>query len=169
MFELLLFAIQDLKKIYIFFKRETELIEIENEELEEWMMFDMLSNSSHSSPCNQQPQPVHRMPNRDRRFSEAHDRIWADYFAQDPLYDEDMFKRRFRCSRSLFNKILAKCDQDVFFHQKPDATGKMGASALQKVVAAFRYLCYGTSYDSQDEYCKIAASTVLQRVYAIIN
>ncbi|XP_010682313.3 uncharacterized protein LOC104897188 [Beta vulgaris subsp. vulgaris] len=46
-----------------------------------------------------------------------------------------------------------------FFVQKPDATGRMGASKLQKCTAAIRMLAYGSSSDVVDEYLKIASST----------
>ncbi|XP_019106855.2 uncharacterized protein LOC104901490 [Beta vulgaris subsp. vulgaris] len=48
---------------------------------------------------------------------------------------------------------------DKFFEQKPDATGRMGASELQKCTAAIRMLAYGSSSYAVDEYLKIASST----------
>ena len=129
----------------------------EEEGFGNWMLgMDPFSEST--SPT---ARPVkNKMGNRDRGFEAGHKRIWDDYFAENPLYSDDLFKRRFRVSRHLFNRILARCEQLPFFIQRPDAAGKMGASSLQKVVAAFRFLCYGSAYDALDEYCRLSASTV---------
>ncbi|XP_021740397.1 uncharacterized protein LOC110706749 [Chenopodium quinoa] len=48
-----------------------------------------------------------------------------------------------------------------YFSPQPlsDATGRLGASTLQKCTAAIQMLAYGTSADAVDEYLKIALST----------
>jgi hypothetical protein len=35
----------------------------------------------------------------------GHERLIKDYFSENPVYNERMFERRFRMSRSLFEKI----------------------------------------------------------------
>ncbi|XP_057247758.1 uncharacterized protein LOC130589988 [Beta vulgaris subsp. vulgaris] len=50
-------------------------------------------------------------------------------------------------------------EDDGFFTQKPDAIGRIGASALQKCTTVIRMLAYGSSSDAVDEYLKIASST----------
>ncbi|XP_021851028.2 uncharacterized protein [Spinacia oleracea] len=42
--------------------------------------------------------------------------------------------------------------------QRPDATGRLGASSLQKCTAAMRLLAYGTDADSVEDYLRISAS-----------
>jgi len=66
-------------------------------------------------------------------------------------------------SKRLFLRVLdAVCQADPYFVQKPDATGKMGLSPLQKVTAALRMLAYGVSGDLVDEYVRIAESTAVE-------
>ncbi|XP_010694614.3 uncharacterized protein LOC104907389 [Beta vulgaris subsp. vulgaris] len=79
----------------------------------------------------------------------------------EPLYPENIFRRRFRMHKHVFLRIVEGVTiQDAkFFVQKPDATGRMGASKLQKCTAAIRMLAYGSSSDAVDEYLKIASST----------
>ena len=48
---------------------------------------------------------------------------------------------------------------DPYFQQCVDASGKLGLSALQKVVAAMRILAYGVLADTVDEYVQIGEST----------
>ena len=49
--------------------------------------------------------------------------------------------------------------RDPFIH-KQDATKKMGIFPLTKLVACFRYLCYGSAFDSLDENLQIGESTL---------
>jgi hypothetical protein len=59
-------------------------------------------------------------------------------------------------NKDLFTSILnAVQEQDAYFVQKRDAAGKLGLSALRKVLAAFRQLAYGYSSDAVVEYVKI--------------
>ncbi|KAL6883427.1 hypothetical protein ACP4OV_010841 [Aristida adscensionis] len=66
----------------------------------------------------------------------AHEQLVADYFAEDPLYSDAMFRRRFRMRRNVFLHIV-------------DA------------LAAICMLAYGTPADSLDEYLKVAETTAL--------
>ncbi|XP_062535428.1 uncharacterized protein LOC134204668, partial [Armigeres subalbatus] len=50
-------------------------------------------------------------------------------------------------------------EANTYFVQKPDATGKMGLSCLQKCTAAIRQLAYGSPSDAIDEYVRMAEST----------
>lgn len=86
--------------------------------------------------------------NLPRDHAAGHQRIFADYFCEHPVYPERLFRRRYRMSKRLFLRVLdAVCQADPYFVQKPDATGKMGLSPLQKVTAALRMLAYGVSGD----------------------
>ena len=65
--------------------------------------------------------------------------------------------------RSLFlHTVDAVREHDNYFVQKMDDINKLGLSSLQKVVAAFRMLAYGTSAVSTDEYVRIGESTVIE-------
>jgi hypothetical protein len=84
-----------------------------------------------------------------RGREEGHCRLWADYFAEEPTYDESHFRRRFRMpygarlgiilfgtdpirSRNVFLRILAGVTEvDDYFVQKPDRCGVKGLSSLQ--------------------------------------
>jgi hypothetical protein len=91
--------------------------------------------------------------NRERFYAKRTLQIREDYFiGEDVLqldggrgmrYTEEEFERRFRMPRSVFNEILVVVSGDKNFQPRKDATGKAGASSLQKVVSSFRQLCYG--------------------------
>ncbi|XP_041999132.1 uncharacterized protein LOC121748703 [Salvia splendens] len=75
--------------------------------------------------------PGHIVINRDREG--AHARLYNDYFADNPLYNETMFRRRFQMSRLLFLRIVdAVKEHDDYFVQRPDGTRRLGQSSLQK-------------------------------------
>lgn len=99
-----------------------------------------------------------------RNHAEGHQRIYDQYFAPgEGMYSEETFRRRFRMKRSLFQRIMNDVQgNDAYFEQKKDCTGKLGLSALQKVVAALRQLTYGVPADSLDEYIQIGESTALE-------
>ncbi|XP_056695806.1 uncharacterized protein [Spinacia oleracea] len=69
---------------------------------------------------------------RDREA--AHDSLVADYFSDQPMYNEDN-------------------------SDHPNAAMRLGASAVQKCTAAIRMLAYGCEADQVDEYLKLGAST----------
>ncbi|XP_021771820.1 putative nuclease HARBI1 [Chenopodium quinoa] len=95
---------------------------------------------------------------RDREYADI--QLYNDYFSPQPLYPDNMFRRRFRMRKNVFTRIVNKLSEsDVYFQQRPDATGRLGASPLQKCTAAIRMLAYGTSADAVDGYLKIASST----------
>ncbi|KAL5737647.1 hypothetical protein ACOSP7_030408 [Xanthoceras sorbifolium] len=73
-----------------------------------------------------------------RRQKEAAHNLWAYYFAENPRYNELMFRRRFRMGRSLFLHIA------------------------NEVEPVFRMLAYGVPADSTDEYIKIGESTSIE-------
>ncbi|XP_048494323.1 uncharacterized protein LOC125494679 [Beta vulgaris subsp. vulgaris] len=88
-------------------------------------------------------------------------KLVKDYFINEPLYPENIFRQRFHMHKHIFLRIVESVTtEDEFFTQKSDATRRMGAYALQKCIAAIRMLAYGSSFDANiDEYLKIALST----------
>ena len=107
-----------------------------------------------------------RKPPRNERF---HKRIIEDYFGI-PEFEKDgvvhaaipafftvpKFYRRFRMSPYTFEKLYNGIVDPVIgcleFRKGPDATGKMGASALQKLVGCVRQLAYENFADVAEEY-----------------
>ncbi|XP_019157751.1 PREDICTED: uncharacterized protein LOC109154407 [Ipomoea nil] len=121
-------------------------------------MANQASNSRHGGSV-----PGHRVIHRDRVDGDR--RLWADYFSENPKYNETMFRRRFRMSRNLFLRIAnAVKDHDNYFVQRRDRIGRLGLSTLQKVTAAFRILAYGVPADGTDEYIQIGESTAIESV-----
>ncbi|KAK9137520.1 hypothetical protein Sjap_008114 [Stephania japonica] len=107
--------------------------------------------------------PGHAMINRNRENVDRN--LFDDYFAENPRYNEDMFRRRYRMSRNLFLRIVdAVKSRDNYFQQGRDGVGKLGLSTLQKVTAAFRMLAYGLPADAIDEYLKIGESTAIESI-----
>jgi hypothetical protein len=102
-----------------------------------------------------------RYINRDHEG--AHARLLADYFGENLLYSDAMFRRRFRMRRHVFLRIVNDLGVwSSYFTQRVYCTGRLGLSPLQKCTAAIRMLAYGTAADMLDEYLKIAESTALE-------
>ncbi|XP_057791168.1 uncharacterized protein LOC131008295 [Salvia miltiorrhiza] len=105
----------------------------------------------------------HKVIHRDREAA-AH-RLFNDYFSENPTFNEGMFHRRFRMSRSLFFRIVDDVkNHNSFFKQRTDCTGRWGLSTLQKITAAFRILAYEVPADATDEYINIRESTAIKCV-----
>ncbi|XP_028112490.1 uncharacterized protein LOC114310638 [Camellia sinensis] len=96
----------------------------------------------------------HKYIRRDRR--QGHDRLFADYFATNPVYSATIFRRRFRMRRPLYLRILNAIEaHNSYFIQKHDAAHVVGLSALQKMTSAMRILSYGVAADAVDDYILI--------------
>ena len=103
-----------------------------------------------------------KSPNIDRHRHEMHARMMSDYFADEPVYGPNFFRRRYRIRRSLFFTILDRvCARDDYFVQKIDACGFLGLSPHQKITSALRMLCYGLCADATDEYCRTSETTAM--------
>jgi hypothetical protein len=106
----------------------------------------------------------------DRDRGAAHERLVADYFGPQPLYDGNTFRRRYRMRRELFLRIVSSvCEFDSYFVQSSDAVGQLGLSSLQKCTAAMRMLAYGAAADATDEYCRLGESTALESMKRFVN
>ena len=86
-----------------------------------------------------------RRPNKRRHFPSGLRAILRDYYGlngEPPAYDEGDFERRFRVPRGVFLRVYNAVKDRPFFSQRIDATGRLQAHPLQKVVAAFRVIAY---------------------------
>lgn len=102
-----------------------------------------------------------KQPNINRGHEIAYEKIWDDYFADNCTYSDELFNRRFRMGKSLFLCILGRItEHNAYFQQRRDATGKIGISGLQKMIAALRMLAYGVSADFLDDYVRMGESTI---------
>ena len=103
--------------------------------------------------------------NKKRNFQGRWARIYQLYFATNPVYSPEQFRRRFRMRKQLFQRI---CDtviaHDNFFQHRRNCTGTLGIHPMMKIIAAFRVLCYGSSADSLDENLEISETVVIQSV-----
>ncbi|KAK9279798.1 hypothetical protein L1049_013480 [Liquidambar formosana] len=91
-----------------------------------------------------------------------HNRLYKDYFAENPVYSPIDFLRSFRMRRSLFLRIIEFVEaHDPYFVQKRNAVRVLGLSSLQKVTAAMRMLAYGLAADAVDDYVRISESTAI--------
>ncbi|CAM8950360.1 unnamed protein product [Rhodiola kirilowii] len=98
---------------------------------------------------------------RDREA--GHERLHRDYFAENPVYPLETFRRRFRMGRHVFLRIVdALSNFDPYFQQRVDALGRRGLSPLQKCTAAIRMLAYGIGADAVDDYVRIGKSTAIE-------
>ena len=101
-----------------------------------------------------------------RQRMEGYCMLYADYFADNPLHGESVFRRRFRMSRKLFLQIVYAIRHfDPYFRCKADCTGLVGFSSLQKCTVAMRMLAYGAPGDGADDYLRMAESTALDCFY----
>lgn len=100
-----------------------------------------------------------RKANVNREFDVGVQRMMTDYFNETPTYDDNMFARRFRMPRAVFDRIYKDVSARPEFVRKFDALGKPGLHPLQRVVAALRKLSYGVASDAVDEYVRISESS----------
>jgi hypothetical protein len=97
-----------------------------------------------------------------RQNMEVYCILYTDYFADDPLHDEVVFRRCLRMSRKFFLDIVYAVRRfDTYFICKKDCTGMVSFSSLQNCTAALRILAYG----AQDDYIRMGESTAMECVY----
>ncbi|XP_072054371.1 uncharacterized protein [Arachis hypogaea] len=123
---------------------------------------EYLLEDSEEEDIDRSPIPIpRRWINRDREAE--HDRLFQDYFADEQVYNADIFRRRFRMRRDVFLRIVdALSNVYPYFQQRVDATGRRGLSPLQKCTAAIRMLAYGVVADAVDDYVRIGESTTIE-------
>lgn len=85
-----------------------------------------------------------------------------------PVFPSAVFRRRFRKSRALFDHIFAGVTRESDLLRaglNKNATGRLGASPLRKVMPAMGQLVENdVGVDSADEYRRLGESTALKSV-----
>ncbi|XP_057440284.1 uncharacterized protein LOC130732191 [Lotus japonicus] len=90
-----------------------------------------------------------------RDHAGANQRLIADYFANEPTYDDGIFRRRYRMQKHVYLRIVADLSSsDNYFTQRVDAAKKEGISPLAKCTTAMRMLAYGVAADCLRRFCK---------------
>ena len=81
----------------------------------------------------QVPRPIHHRTSVRREHGLAHQRLFEDYFADEPWWGPIVFCQRFRMLRELFLNIVETMEaRDEYFQQRQDATRKIGLSLSTK-------------------------------------
>ncbi|XP_068311133.1 uncharacterized protein [Pyrus communis] len=137
---------------------DAELFTAEVELINSFMQSEHDGESSHRGSVTERS-----YVQRDRE--ECHDQMMKDYFIERSRFPSHDFWRRFRMRRELFESILnAVVNHDHYFERRVDATGRQGLSPHQNLTSAFRMLANGCSTDSTDKYCRLAESTVIEKL-----
>jgi len=130
---------------------------------------------AHGSRVHRRPRYVGsvpgRRPNTRRNFRSGLRAILRDYFGlngEPPVCNEGDFERRFRVPRSVFLRIYNAVKDRPLFAQRINATGRLQAHPLRKVVADFRVIAYGEAPDRTDEYVRVSASIIAMSVRELI-
>ena len=99
-----------------------------------------------------------------RKFETAYLTLVDQYFCahSPPLYSIVQFKRRFRVSMAMFQRICCALSQSPVFQQRQNAAGRLGIHPLVKTTAVFRHLAYGVPADMLDDQYQLAESTFLE-------
>nr|XP_043639413.1 protein ALP1-like [Erigeron canadensis] len=96
----------------------------------------------------------------DRDRIEAHARLMHDYFAEERRYPPRLFRRRFRMSKNLFERIVGDLEARYpYFQMRYDRAGRRGFVGVQKCTSAIRQLAYGVNSDFLDEYLQMSERT----------
>ncbi|XP_074293680.1 uncharacterized protein LOC141620807 [Silene latifolia] len=106
----------------------------------------------------------------ERNREEGHIRLFKDYFHDNPVYPDHIFRHRFRMRKPLFLRIVeAVTASDTFFQPGPNGSGREGHSALQKCTAAIRVLAYGSACDAVDEYLRMSTAQTSKYITKFVD
>ncbi len=103
-----------------------------------------------------------RSQNINRDFEAGYERLYEDYFAPQPVFPPHVFKRRFRISHAIFNRIAFDLlEHDSFFKRKKNAIGQWGVRGVIKICSALRILAYAAPADLLEDYFRISETLAL--------
>ncbi|XP_075473436.1 protein ANTAGONIST OF LIKE HETEROCHROMATIN PROTEIN 1-like [Primulina tabacum] len=133
----------------------------------EEMMLCMLELSREIHESSESSNDIRRRRRFIQRNREAgHLRLVNDYFSASPVYQDYIFRRRFRMRRELFIHIVKALEANsMYFQMRNDAARRKGLSPLQKCTAAIRQLAYGVPADHLDEYLRMGESTAIKCLF----
>nr|XP_043621588.1 uncharacterized protein LOC122593263 [Erigeron canadensis] len=105
-----------------------------------------------------------------RNHVEAATRLYNHYFAPQPVYPADYFRRRFRMPKEMFlrivndihhfNAIQPLPKHFAFFHDAAtDVTGRPSLNIFQKCTSVVLQLAYASTADQLDEYLEMGSQT----------
>ncbi|XP_062188824.1 uncharacterized protein LOC133892101 [Phragmites australis] len=98
-----------------------------------------------------------------RNHEQGHQQLVADFFSEDPVCNDQLFRTRYRMRRPLFLRIVhALGEWSPYFTRRRDGFYRQGLSPLQKCTAAIRMLSRGSLADAVDEYVQIGESTAME-------
>ncbi|RLN34264.1 putative nuclease HARBI1 [Panicum miliaceum] len=98
-----------------------------------------------------------------RNHEQGHERLVADFFSENPICNDQLFRIRYRMRRPLFLRIVrALGEWSPYFTRRRDGFYRQGLSPLQKCTAAIRMLARGSPADAVDEYVQIGESTAME-------
>ncbi|XP_050891427.1 uncharacterized protein LOC127096941 [Lathyrus oleraceus] len=101
----------------------------------------------------------------DRGREEGHNRLFNDYFSENPVYTDVQFRRRFRMHRHVFLQIVDSLgNHDEYFQMRVDATGKMGLSPLQKCTSSIQRFVKGVNVVFGAEYLRKPNNTDVEHL-----
>ena len=103
----------------------------------------------------------------------SHTADGVEHPSRAPYMSDYQFNRRFRVGPKLFARLLFEIQHPetghMYYRTGADATGRMGPSALQKLVATFRILAYGTAFDSVHLYTGVQEEVATKAFYAFCD
>ncbi|XP_074305606.1 uncharacterized protein LOC141640824 [Silene latifolia] len=106
-----------------FYERQTRNMQ-QNRRMDN-MVNDMIGSNSNlfSQPSNPTPKKKRRYYERNRE--EGHMRLFKDYFHDNPVYPDHLYRRRFRIRKPLFLRLVeAVSVNDTFFQAGPNGSGR---------------------------------------------
>nr|XP_043616341.1 uncharacterized protein LOC122588291 [Erigeron canadensis] len=135
------------------------------------VIFDEEENQNQEAESSSRPKLTRRVIRRDHVA--AAKLLYDHYFAPEPTYPPDMFRRRFRMRKDMFLRIVRDINSFdsieplpkhfQFFHKAPtDASDRLGFNIFQKCTSAIRQLAYSFKVDALDEYLQMAQDTGYQ-------
>ncbi|KAK9069084.1 hypothetical protein SSX86_013200 [Deinandra increscens subsp. villosa] len=108
---------------------------------EEYEAMEASIAASEAGPS--QPRKKRREINREREKGDVG--LFKDYFAENHVYHEGLFRRRYKMTCRLYNRIVADITTEGmsvnwrYFTQRRDAAGRLGLSTNQKTTCALGY------------------------------
>nr|XP_043639516.1 uncharacterized protein LOC122610605 [Erigeron canadensis] len=96
----------------------------------------------------------------DRRREIGLATLLNDWFVQEPKYEDDYFRKKFRMDKTMFLDIVRDIEANFpYFQERYDARKRKSFTAIQKCTSAVRQLATGNAPDEYDEYLCMTART----------